>query len=973
MHTKNEGVMRPSIYSSPLRKKKATAVVSPSVASPLFSSKTDKETGDNDDLSVDSHVIGPDETGDNDDLSVDSNVLEQEFPSDPNDMEAKKVPQNIGVTSPTMVVDGYWKAYNALVPLRETVFPPPYHEFLRTQQVFTYGVVTRGGPEEQYWDKPKETATRVQKHNPTYTTPKKGKGKRTNGSSTPAAPKMMKLGSDGKKIVSPAEQANNAKRSGRNMNQTQLVETNNYKLQTAKASRVNQDEYRNHFMTKPEKTINRVHQRLLQDSASRLITKEDEALDSLLTGDDEDNLFSNNPYLKLQEMGELRLADSLQELENGKTTCYAMIRPCLWISRINKRYTDNTKELDFTGSCNCLAPLVKAAHGIHDQITNSEFVTIMNEFEEIRVAVANDKTGRSKELSTVFHGKLASVKNQNVRDGLWALRGVDMRPSSTNSGIPRGMLPLCMMGITLLVGTPEKGMRNTMFEERKFSINFVYGCLGGYSKKVKSLHDKARGDQDLAIIPGPKKVLSTGEWYKQEGYRETMYRNEMFQLCVCYQKQHSKRVLVNEPPMVPPTNIAFRQWTAALVMPHSKSLLLSTNEFDSLFSTVKKIFGQHSDQTSTCVNNRMSAMTQKVTTTIASHDLAYIGPHGMAESVCILLKDNPRELHSTSYLNCHAIAFDSTSAAAILRRTTSAMGQPIPKRYLNGRASFLGKKSLKMVPYHPGMDTYLTTQCCWEKLGEDCPFRSLLGTELGDKVDKWLSTTVFQVVLEDAGVDLTDYTRSSTVSVKVSYCHSRFSTIKKERTLPHKCYTDEQDKKLLRSECIPFTVIVPLSKAGVWIRLFRDKSDTHGYLVYCDYGSALVYPSSMLQELGRITNIGGNPHLMMQVIEKPFQDEPSPDEFKKLQAAFLGYQTKQERTYSHIPKTVEYEKEKRGQKWETGLRMVTPQMRQVHIANPETEVKNLKNLDYYNQEPFKREFEFLESQESTFVDRYLAC
>ena len=955
MHTKKEYVMRPSIYSSPLRKKKATAVVSPSVASPLFSSKTHNETEDDEDL------------------SVDSNVLEQEFPSNPNDKEANKVPQKIGMTSPTMVVDGYWKAYNALVPLRETVFPPRHHEFLQTQKVYTYGVVTKDGPEEKYWDKPKEHATSVQKHDPTYTTPKKGKGKRTNESSTPGPPKMLKLGSDRRKSVSQEEQVNNARRSGRNMNQTQLVETNNYKLQTAKASRVNQDEYRNHFMTKPEKTINRVHQRLLQDSASRLLTKEDKALDSLLTGEDEDNLFSNNPYLKLQEMGELRLADSLQELETGKEPCYAMIRPCLWISRMQKRYTDNTKGLDFTGSCNCLAPLVKAAHGIHDQITNSEFVYIMNEFEEIRVAVANDETGRSKELSAVFHGKLAPVKNQNVRDGLWALRGVDMRPSSTNNGIPRGMLPLCMMGITLLVGVPEKGMRNTMFEERKFSINFAYGCLGGYSKKVKSVHDKARGDQDLAIIPGPKKVLSTGEWYKQEGYRETLHRNEMFHLYVCYQKQHSKRVLVNEPPMVPPTNIAFRQWTAARVMPHSKSLLLSTNEFDSLFSTVKKIFGQHSDQTSACVNKRMSAMTQKVTTTIASHDLAYIGPHGMAESVCILLKDNPRELHSTSYLNCHALAFDSTCAAQILGRTTSAMEKPIPKRFINGRASFIGSTSLMMKPYHPGMDTYLTTQCCWEKLSDDCPFQTLLGSELGKKVKTWLPKKVLGVVCQDAGVDLSAPHYTSTVSCKVSYCHSRFSTVKKERTLPHKCYTDEQDNSLLRNKCIPFTVLVPVSKAGVWIRLFQNKSDTHGYLVYCDYGSALVYPSSMLQELGRITNIGGNPHLLMQVIVKAFQDEPSNDEIEKLQASFIGYQTKQERTYSHIPKTVEYEKDKKGNKWEMGLRMVTPQMRQVQIANPDTEVKNLKNLDYYNQEPFKREFEFLESKESTYLDRYLAC
>ena len=65
--------------------------------------------------------------------------------------------------------------------------------------------------------------------------------------------------------------------------------------------------------------------------------------------------------------------------------------------------------------------------------------------------------------------------------------------------------------------------------------------------------------------------------------------------------------------------------------------------------------------------------------------------------------------------------------------------------------------------------------------------------------------------------------------------------------------------------------------------------------------------------------------------------------------------------------------DKKGKKWEMGLRMVTPQMRQVQIANPNIEVKNLKNLDYYNQETFKREFEFLESKESTYLDKYLAC
>ena len=112
---------------------------------------------------------------------------------------------------------------------------------------------------------------------------------------------------------------------------------------------------------------------------------------------------------------------------------------------------------------------------------------------------------------------------------------------------------------------------------------------------------------------------------------------------------------------------------------------------------------------------------------------------------------------------------------------------------------------------------------------------------------------------------------------------------------------------------------------------------------------------------------------MVQVIAKAFQDNPSNDDIENLQALFIGYQTKQERTYSHIPKTVQAQKSEKGESWEEGLRMVTPNMKQVQKVYPKTDQKQLKNKNYHCKEEFSSKFDFLESPESRYLDKFLAC
>ena len=537
--------MEATVHQSPLRRKVRPAVVSPS--RPLQTEKS-KLPGVSDAETL------------RDDISVDSNVIDEEFPS--TNLQ-NVMPESIGVEAePTKVIDEGDKTFNAHIPKTELVFPPKEHEFLDEQGVYTYGVVRETGEERAYWErvgdkkekdeKEKDEEEKDDSTTDTESTPAAGqKRKMVDSSNTIAAKRSAKVGSTPQKHVSDDEEQENRKRSGRNMIQTQLIETEHYKLETAKAGRVDKKEYLDCFKSKPTVTDNKVHKRLLLQSCSQLLT-EDMLPDVLLIKANKNNQLSNNPYLKLHAKKQLLMADSLESLETTTSKVCAYIRPCLWVGRAQLRYTKDTSGMDCTASCNCLEPLVKAAHGIYDAIPKDVCTMITTKMDKLHKRFHVHPTGRSKELLYHHLEVFNPVKNKDVRDGLWAMLGVDVRPTRNSHGIPGGMLPLCLMAIANLIGKAQPELKGTILEERNFSVNFCYGILGGHSKKVKSASDRARGQQDLEMVP-TKGVLSTGAWYKQEGYRETLYRGRVFNLTVEYWKHEAGRVLVNEPPTVPPT------------------------------------------------------------------------------------------------------------------------------------------------------------------------------------------------------------------------------------------------------------------------------------------------------------------------------------------------------------------------------------------------------------------------------------
>ena len=264
--------MKPSTYSSPLRKKNKR----PAVVSPHHSSLT---------------VL--------DDLSVDSNVIEDEFNADKKNCQELLSRKN-GNPTQTQVTDLPSEiSFNNLIPKTEHVFPPKTHEFLDTQQVYTYGVVTETGPEKAYWDKCYTSGKR--KSSSTDTPQGKSKTARTS-SSTAGVLKNKKTGSTVRRDFREGEEEDNAIPHGRNMLQTQLVETDNYKLESVRASMVNKAEYAKFIETKEGRTkpINKVHKRLLEPGACQLLFKENFPT-VLITQNEKDNQFSNNPYIKLQK------------------------------------------------------------------------------------------------------------------------------------------------------------------------------------------------------------------------------------------------------------------------------------------------------------------------------------------------------------------------------------------------------------------------------------------------------------------------------------------------------------------------------------------------------------------------------------------------------------------------------------------------------------------------------------------------
>ena len=58
---------------------------------------------------------------------------------------------------------------------------------------------------------------------------------------------------------------------------------------------------------------------------------------------------------------------------------------------------------------------------------------------------------------------------------------------------------------------------------------------------------------------------------------------------------------------------------------------------------------------------------------------------------------------------------------------------------------------------------------------------------------------------------------------------------------------------------------IPLDEYGCFQRFFLDFDDQKGRTIYTSFGSALIYPAMLSEEVGWITHVKGNPRLRLLV------------------------------------------------------------------------------------------------------------
>ena len=154
----------------------------------------------------------------------------------------------------------------------------------------------------------------------------------------------------------------------------------------------------------------------------------------------------------------------------------------------------------------------------------------------------------------------------------------------------------------------------------------------------------------------------------------------------------------------------------------------------------------------------------------------------------------------------------------------------------------------------------------------------------------------------------------------VSYQQGRLSTEVGLTTVPHKTFHSETQEDLRLQKGVHSVLIdIPLDEYGCFQRFFLDFDDQKGRTIYTSFGSALIYPAMLSEEVGWITHVKGNPRLRLRV----FVSSCYGSEAELSNAIGLGnnFASFERREYPHIPVTSRAQKDTTTD-WEEKLRVV---------------------------------------------------
>ena len=179
----------------------------------------------------------------------------------------------------------------------------------------------------------------------------------------------------------------------------------------------------------------------------------------------------------------------------------------------------------------------------------------------------------------------------------------------------------------------------------------------------------------------------------------------------------------------------------------------------------------------------------------------------------------------------------------------------------------------------------------------------------------------------------------------VTYQQGRLSTDVGLLTPAHRSYSGSFLEALRDSHGIHLVNIdIPLGEYGCFQRFFVDFHDMKGRTIHTSFGSALIYPAMLAEEVGWITHIKGNPRLSLRIFVSSSynSDKALAAMIRKLN----GHTHLECREYVHLPWTSQRYKKKAhkgevNEDWEEELAIVHKRMYKEKTAtfqnNPQVE------------------------------------
>ena len=511
-------------------------------------------------------------------------------------------------------------------------------------------------------------------------------------------------------------------------------------------------------------------------------------------------------------------------------------------------------------------------------------------------------------FSELYHPAKSSGKDQNH----FYLIGMDHRPTALRNGQPCGPLPMCRTGLSCLYS--HGGLSEQQF------FNFMATTIDSHTTDPTSGKNQIY-EAKVCNWDGSAPYQA----FYRDCYKNMQENNFYVQFWVEAHLREDTVVLGEDVmPWVKASNITLLEhWYSGTYSKYSKSLPYSPASFYEMGSSLRKLLGIESYENGRVRGKQLQSGASLV---IAHSGIKFkhqlprnigatnaLWPLAVREFAYKEGKDCPGKIgHFIGHMEVQEVPVSGLEALVQLAKK----GIPrMPDRA--GTSKFCG---VTMEPYTSGVRTWKQAHFA-PSLEGDGPFAATdLESNTGfAPIMKYADDSQQQSInelKEWVTGHAVDYVRryeetmnpgppgdAYATTLSVSYEQGRMSTDLSATTVPHRKIAASVELELRKERVYVVQIEFPLGEFGYYQRFWKDATDQDGKLVHVTYGSAVVFPASLVQEVGMISHIDGSPKLCLRVVVAA--GKVSQEAASKLLDA-------KAREYPHILHTVAEEKAKMG-------------------------------------------------------------